>query len=91
MNTVYYIMSSDYATYTGANYDDDKWILTGTRPNFNGDVVDLSQNDEQVELLEIIEQMRITVPSGKLLIIPRWFGQWLYANHDAFKPKQTED
>lgn len=91
MNTVYYIMSSQFATFTGANYDDDKWILTGTKPDFDGDVVDLSQHKDQAELLEIIEQMRVAEPSGLLLIIPRWFGQWLYANHEAFKPKQTED
>jgi hypothetical protein len=89
----YYIMAKQFATFTGAAYDDDKLVLSGTRPDFYGHVVDWSQRtlEDLDELLADTETMRATPPQGFLLIIPRWFGSYLHQNHPAFKPKQTEE
>ena len=92
----YYIMAVEFANQigmTGALYDDGKFVLSGDRPIFNGDTIDLSdKTDEDLdELLAIIETMRAQEPKGDLLIIPRWFGLHLYTNHPAFKPKETSN
>lgn len=89
----YYIMSSQYATFTGASYDNNKWTLSGDRPEFDGFTIDLSSKTQGDldELLGIIERMLITPPQGFMLVIPRWFGLYLYENHEVFKPDKAEE
>lgn len=86
----YYIMSSQHALFSGAPYDNGKWVLTGTCPvDFGGETTDLSQSEITIdELVTLIDTMRSEPPTGRLLIIPRWVGKHLYKTHPAFKPAQ---
>ena len=40
----YYIMAKQFSTFTGAAYDDNQFVLSGTRPDFDGHIVDWSQS-----------------------------------------------
>jgi len=58
----------------------------------NGEIVDLSQSEMTIEeFVTLIDAMRAEQPTGRLLIIPKWVGKWLYENHEAFKPITVEE
>lgn len=92
--SVYYVMSTQYSDAFNkpkiAKYDNDKWAISGDAPkDFSGEVVDLSNPELELTIEEFvfhIDSMRAEEPTGRLLIIPQWVGQWLYENHEAFKP-----
>lgn len=90
----YFVMAKQFDAFNNpdiARYDNDKWVVSGVAPiDFGGYIVDLSEREELDELVSIIDRMAKPEPQGFLLIIPEWFGQWLYNNHPAFKPKQGD-
>ena len=102
----YYILAKEFAEPIlsmhpkAAQYNDKKLILSRTEPkDFKGEVVDLSQIDDNNEeetsytnLVLTVNQMLLEVPTGRLVkisITPQ--GKYLYANHLAFKPEVTTD
>jgi hypothetical protein len=60
-----------------------------------GDAVDEDGNDIEgltpEQLNQIVDTMLAEEPTGKLVIISKAQGRYLYANHPAFKPEVTDE
>jgi hypothetical protein len=98
----YYIMSTQYSAAFNnpaiAIYDNGKLALSGVAPEgFEGEVKDLTNmvNEDgepwtNEQFVPLIDKMRAETPTGALVIISEGLGQYLYANHPAFKPVTEE-
>ena len=96
----YYIMHRDFSVlnHDAAKYDGDtdetKLLrLAGDMPvNFEGEIVRICDLDITMgELSDLVDVMRAEEHTGKLVIISKPQGRWLYDNHEAFKPIQEEE
>ena len=76
-----------------ATYDNQTLILTGEYPvGFQGEEVRICDMDlTHAELVERVDDLRIRIPhTGKLVVISKEQGLYLYTNHDVFKPSNDE-
>jgi len=96
----YYIMHKDFAEpllamhSKAARYDNKTLVLTGDMPkDFKGEIVpicDMELTNEQ--LLTLVDNLRAeTSHTGKLVKVKReGQGDYILANHPAFKQDETE-
>ena len=99
MSYLYTVMQTDVSEFlgSGASYADDKLLLKGLTSNeanaYSGEVhrVDELEGLSTTELSQIADDLTAEVESvGTLTVFSKAQGQWLYANHDSFKPLTTE-
>ena len=93
----YAIMSKEYAEfiqqfYSCAHYADGALLLCGLTDEeidtFTGsDVVRLDQMElADTQLVALVNQMLSATFTGKLIILSKYQGRYLYNNHPAFMP-----
>ena len=98
MSYLYTVMQTDVSEFlgSGASYADDKLLLKGLTSDeanaYSGEVhrVDELEGLSTTELSQIADDLTAEVESvGTLTVFSKAQGQWLYANHDSFKPLTT--
>tara|TARA_R110000751_G_scaffold300605_1_gene412439 strand:- start:284 stop:631 length:348 start_codon:yes stop_codon:yes gene_type:complete len=83
------LTSNEANTYLGEVYRVDE---LGFNPDNEEELTGLSA----IELSQIADDLTIEIESeeefniGTLTVFSKQQGQWLYKNHDSFKPKDTE-
>lgn len=94
----YYVMHKDFAApllaasphaakYDGDTDDTKQLRLGGVMPpNFDGEIVRICDLDITMdELSGMVDALRAEKHTGKLIILSKPQGRWLYDNHKAFK------
>ena len=104
MSYLYAVMQTNVSEFlgSGARYADDKLLLKGLTSNeanaYLGEVyrVDKLEGLSTIELSQIADDLTIKIESneefniGTLTVFSKSQGQWLYKNHDSFKPEDIE-
>ncbi len=96
---MYYVMHKDFsvlgdvAKYDGDTDETKQLRLSGVMPpNFQGEIIRICDLDITMgELSTLTDMLREEEPTGKLVVLSKQQGRWLYDNHEAFKPTPTQD
>ncbi len=94
---MYYIMHKDFsvlgdvAKYDGDTDETKQLRLSGVMPpNFQGEIIRICDLDITMdELSAMVDKLRAENHTGKLVILSKPQGRWLYDNHAAFKPREV--
>ena len=98
---MYYIMNKNFATIMldkhpkAALYAEDTLVLTGEFPEgFDGTIVDIAAAEalepeefDPEALVAQVDALMATTHTGKLVILSKAQGRYLYDNHPAFMPE----